>query len=126
MREILLRPANKKGIKEPKPVLIIDNKIESVTVRFARCCLPCYGDNVVAHSDTERGMVIHHKRCKQVTPFIKKDPRYMPAIWGENKKIIYIKLESTLTRKTKLVSCPTFHQFLQGQALILDTSILKL
>ena len=47
----------REGIKEPKPVLIIDNKIESVTVRFARCCLPCYGDNVVAHSDTERGMV---------------------------------------------------------------------
>ena len=76
----------REGIKEPKPVLIIDNKIESVTVRFARCCLPCYGDDVVAHSDTERGMVIHHKRCKQVTPFIKKDPRYMSAIWGENKK----------------------------------------
>ena len=76
----------REGIKEPKPVLIIDNKIESVTVRFARCCLPCYGDNVVAHSDTERGIVIHHKKCKQVTPFIKKDPRYMPAIWGENKK----------------------------------------
>jgi (p)ppGpp synthase/HD superfamily hydrolase len=74
------------GIKEAKPVLIIDNKIESVTVRFAKCCLPVFGDNVIAHSDTERGIVLHHKRCKQVKPFLKKDPRYMPAIWGENKK----------------------------------------
>ena len=48
--------------------------------------MPVYGDKVVAHSDTERGMVIHHERCKQVTPFIKKDSRYMSAIWGENKK----------------------------------------
>ena len=76
----------REGIKEPKPVLIIDNKIESVTVRFARCCLPVHGDNVVAHSDTERGIVLHHQKCKQVTPFIKKDSRYMAAIWGENKK----------------------------------------
>jgi len=76
----------REGIKDVKPVLILDNKIESVTVRFARCCLPVYGEKVIAHSDTERGMVIHHARCKQVTPFIKKDPRYMPAIWGENKK----------------------------------------
>jgi len=76
----------REGIKEVNPVLILDNKIESVTVRFAKCCLPVYEDAVVAHSDTERGMVIHHKRCKQVKPFIKKDPRYMPAIWGENKK----------------------------------------
>ena len=76
----------REGIKEANPVLILDNKIESVTVRFAKCCLPVYEDAVVAHSDTERGMVIHHKRCKQVKPFVKKDPRYMPAIWGENKK----------------------------------------
>ena len=108
----------REGIKEPKPVLIIDNKIESVTVRFARCCLPCYGDNVVAHSDTERGMVIHHKKCKQVTPFIKKDPRYMPAIWGENKKIIYIKLGLISTQKTRWEFYRMFHQFLQDRALI--------
>jgi len=76
----------REGIKEPKPVLIRDNKIESVTVRFARCCLPVHGDNVVAHSDTERGIVLHHQKCKQVTPFVKKDSRYMSAIWGENKK----------------------------------------
>ena len=92
----------REGIKEPKPVLIIDNKIESVTVRFARCCLPCYGDNVVAHSDTERGMVIHHKKCKQVTPFIKKDPRYMPAIWGENKKDHIYKVRIDINTEDKV------------------------
>ncbi|MBR51095.1 MAG: guanosine 3,5-bis-pyrophosphate (ppGpp) synthetase [Gammaproteobacteria bacterium] len=75
----------REGIQEPKPVLISDNKIESVTVRYAKCCHPIYGDNVIAHSDTERGMVLHHKRCQQVKPFLKKDSRYMPAIWGENK-----------------------------------------
>ena len=92
----------REGIKEPKPVLIIDNKIESVTVRFARCCLPCYGDNVVAHSDTERGMVIHHKKCKQVTPFLKKDPRYMPAIWGENKKDHLYKVRIDINTEDKV------------------------
>lgn len=92
----------REGIKEPKPVLIIDNKIESVRVRFARCCLPCYGDNVVAHSDTERGMVIHHKKCKQVNPFIKKDPRYMPAIWGENKKDHLYKVRIDINTEDKV------------------------
>jgi guanosine-3',5'-bis(diphosphate) 3'-pyrophosphohydrolase len=57
-----------------------------VTVRFAKCCFPVYGDDVVAHSDTERGMVIHNLKCKQVKTFLNKDPRYMRAIWGENKK----------------------------------------
>ena len=76
----------REGIKEPNPVLILDNKIESVTVRFAKCCFPVYGDDVVAHSDTEKGIILHHKNCKQVKPFFNKDSRYMPAIWGENKK----------------------------------------
>ena len=75
----------REGIKDVNPVLILDNKIESVTVRFAKCCMPVYGDEVVAHSDTERGIVIHHKKCKQVNQFLKKDSRYLPAIWGENK-----------------------------------------
>jgi len=92
----------REGIEEPKPVLILDNKIESVTVRFAKCCLPVHGDRVVAHSDTERGMVIHHAKCKQVVPFVKKDARYMPAIWGENKKGHLYKVRIDVNTKDKL------------------------
>ena len=92
----------REGIKEPKPVLILDNKIESVTVRFAKCCLPAHGDKVVAHSDTEKGMVIHHKKCKQVTPFINKDSRYMPAIWGENRKEHVYKVKVDLNTEDKV------------------------
>ena len=92
----------REGIEEPKPVLILDNKIESVTVRFAKCCLPVHGDRVVAHSDTERGMVIHHAKCKQVAPFVKKDARYMSAIWGENKKGHLYKVRIDVNTKDKV------------------------
>ena len=92
----------REGIEEPKPVLILDNKIESVTVRFAKCCLPVHGDRVVAHTDTERGMVIHHAKCKQVVPFVKKDARYMPAIWGENKKGHLYKVRIDVNTKDKV------------------------
>ena len=92
----------REGIEEPKPVLILDNKIESVSVRFAKCCLPVHGDRVVAHSDTERGMVIHHAKCKQVVPFVKKDARYMPAIWGENKKGNLYKVRIDVNTKDKV------------------------
>ena len=96
----------REGIKEPKPVLILDNKIESVIVRFAKCCYPVYGDEVVAHSDTERGIVIHHKKCKQVMRFINKDSRYLPAIWGENKKdhLYKVKLDVNTEDKVGVLS----------------------
>ena len=68
--------------KKIKPVFIHDNHIEGVSVIFAKCCNPVYRDPVIAHSDTDRGIVIHHKRCKQVAPFISKDPRYIPGKWA--------------------------------------------
>jgi RelA/SpoT family (p)ppGpp synthetase len=72
--------------KKIKPVFIHDNHIEGVSVIFAKCCNPVYRDPVIAHSDTDRGIVIHHKRCKQVSPFISKDPRYIPGKWAVNTK----------------------------------------
>ena len=72
--------------KKIKPVFISDNHIEGVSVVFAKCCHPIYEDPAIAHSDTERGIVIHHKRCKQVAPFISKDPRYIPAKWTKITK----------------------------------------
>ena len=72
--------------KKIKPVFIHDNHIEGVSVVFAKCCHPVYRDPVIAHSDTDRGIVIHHKRCKQVAPFISKDPRYIPCKWAVNTK----------------------------------------
>ena len=72
--------------KKIKPVFISDNHIEGVSVVFAKCCHPIYQDPAIAHSDTERGIVIHHNKCKQVSPFISKDPRYIPAKWTTNTK----------------------------------------
>ena len=72
--------------EELHPVTLIDNKIEGVAVRYAKCCMPIYGDPITAHSDTERGIVIHHSRCQQVAPFKQNDSRYLDANWGENKK----------------------------------------
>ena len=92
----------REGIKKPNPVLIIDNRIEGVSVRFAKCCFPIHGDRVVAHSDTEKGIVIHHKRCKQVEPFLDKDSRYISAIWGENKKAHLYKVNIDVNTEDKV------------------------
>ena len=72
--------------KKIEPVFISDNHIEGVSVVFAKCCHPVFQDPAIAHSDTERGIVIHHKKCKQVAPFISKDSRYIPAKWTTNLK----------------------------------------
>ena len=70
---------------ELHPVVLVDNKIEGVSVRYAKCCMPIFGDPITAHSDTERGIVVHHSRCQQVAPFKQSDSRYLETNWGGDK-----------------------------------------
>ena len=68
-------------------MVLVDHQIEGVSVIYAKCCMPIHGDPITAHSDTERGIVIHHSRCRQVTPHRSNvlSARYLPSIWGTNK-----------------------------------------
>ena len=79
------------GDQQISPLRLANKKIEGVSVVFAKCCRPILDDEIIAHSDTERGIVIHHKICQQVAPFLAKDTRYQPALWdAETKKHLYI------------------------------------
>ena len=79
------------GDQQISPLRLANKKIEGVSVVFAKCCRPILDDEIIAHSDTERGIVIHHKICQQVVPFLTKDTRYQPALWdAETKKHLYI------------------------------------
>ena len=80
------------GIKKDKPsklkaMVLADHQIEGVSVIYAKCCMPIHGDPITAHSDTDRGVVIHHARCRQVMPHRSDvlSSRYFPAMWGSNK-----------------------------------------
>ena len=91
---------------EHKSVAIVDNHIEGVSVVFAKCCHPIQGDPVIAHSDTERGIVVHHKRCKQVAPYINKDTRYFSAYWEASRKahLYLVLLKITTENKVGVLS----------------------
>ena len=67
-----------------KAMVLSDHQIEGVSVIYAKCCMPIHGDPITAHSDTDRGIVIHHARCRQVAPHRSHNvpSRYFPAMWG--------------------------------------------
>lgn len=71
-----------------KAMVLSDHQIEGVSVTYAKCCMPIYGDPITAHSDTDRGIVIHHSRCRQVAPHRSHNlpSRYFPAMWGSNSR----------------------------------------
>ena len=76
-----------------KAMILSDHQIEGVSVIYAKCCMPIHGDPITAHSDTDRGIVIHHSRCRQVAPHRshKISSRYFPAMWGSDSKELHYK-----------------------------------
>ena len=76
-----------------KAMVLSDHQIEGVSVIYAKCCMPIHGDPITAHSDTDRGIVIHHARCRQVTPHRSHNvsSRYFPAMWGSDSKELHYK-----------------------------------
>ncbi|MDA9205249.1 bifunctional (p)ppGpp synthetase/guanosine-3',5'-bis(diphosphate) 3'-pyrophosphohydrolase [Gammaproteobacteria bacterium] len=86
---------NIKKSKNPKlkAMVLSDHQIEGVSVIYAKCCMPIHGDPITAHSDTDRGIVIHHARCRQVAPHRSQNvsSRYFPAMWGSDSKELHYK-----------------------------------
>ena len=76
-----------------KAMVWFDHQIEGVSVIYAKCCMPIHGDPITAHSDTDRGIVIHHARCRQVAPHRSHNisSRYFPAMWGSDSKELHYK-----------------------------------
>ena len=76
-----------------KAMVLSDHLIEGVSVIYAKCCMPIHGDPITAHSDTDRGIVIHHARCRQVAPHRSQNisSRYFPAMWGSDSKELHYK-----------------------------------
>ena len=50
--------------------------------------------------------MVHHKRCKQVAPYINKDPRYFSAYWEASKKahLYLVLLKITTENKVGVLS----------------------
>ena len=76
-----------------KAMVLSDHQIEGVSVIYAKCCMPIHGDPITAHSDTDRGIVIHHARCRQVAPHRSHNisSRYFPAMWGSDSTELHYK-----------------------------------
>ncbi|MDA9143066.1 bifunctional (p)ppGpp synthetase/guanosine-3',5'-bis(diphosphate) 3'-pyrophosphohydrolase [Gammaproteobacteria bacterium] len=94
------------GDQQISPLRLANKKIEGVSVVFAKCCRPILDDEIIAHSDTERGIVIHHKICKQVVPFLAKDTRYQIALWdaATNNHLYVAKLKIISENKVGVLS----------------------
>ncbi len=74
-------------IAEPKytDYLIIENRVEGIDYKLAKCCNPVYGDAVFGFVTIADGIKIHRTACPNADNMISRYPyRIVPARWTES------------------------------------------
>lgn len=67
--------------------VLVDNNRGMMT-RFAKCCLPIMGDEIVGFVSIGKGVTIHRKDCINVKT-LDKD-RFIPVSWDDNQSLLYL------------------------------------
>lgn len=71
---------DKKRVKRPTRDGISIKDIDDVMVRFAKCCNPLPGDDVVGFITRGRGLTIHRRNCRHVDK--SNSERFMEVSWN--------------------------------------------
>lgn len=90
---------SKKRKKSPTQGVIVEG-LDNILVRFAKCCNPLPGDEIVGYITKGRGVAVHRADCLNVTPddeFFKK--RMIKVSWAEEAKGIESKFEAEMQIK---------------------------
>lgn len=81
-------------------------------VNYGKCCLPIYGDEIVAHVSQGKGLTIHREDCPNCRSWEKDAAKYFKVKWDENVereyvaslKIELINHQGALAKVTHLIS----------------------
>lgn len=81
---------NKGGSKNATPGIIVKGE-SNLLVRFAKCCSPVPGDEIVGYITRGRGVSIHRLDCKNLDELLKNDEnKIIEVSWGMPKGAEYI------------------------------------
>ena len=64
---------------------------DNLMVRFAKCCNPVPGDDILGYITKGRGVSIHRKDCSNLQNLIEEDPqKVVDVAWGVAKGVAYM------------------------------------
>lgn len=64
---------------------------DNLMVRFAKCCNPVPGDDILGYITKGRGVSIHRKDCSNLKTLIDEDPqKVVDVAWGSAKGVAYM------------------------------------
>ncbi|OFX89169.1 MAG: RelA/SpoT family protein [Bacteroidetes bacterium GWF2_33_16] len=89
------KPVLEKESAHEPDYLIIDNKIENVDYKLAKCCSPIFGDSIFGFVTVSEGIKIHRTNCPNARQLIEKyNYRIINAKW--NKSVAKKSFQTTI------------------------------
>ncbi|MBE6333979.1 MAG: bifunctional (p)ppGpp synthetase/guanosine-3',5'-bis(diphosphate) 3'-pyrophosphohydrolase [Bacteroidales bacterium] len=77
--EVKFTPENRTSYSN---VLLIDKKVDSVEYKFAKCCNPVFGDDIVGFVSIGEGIKVHRTNCKNAQEMMRRYPyRFVKTQW---------------------------------------------
>lgn len=89
-------------IKKSSSPILVDQQQDMLT-RFAKCCTPIPGDDIVGFISRGRGVTVHRRDCVNVRHLDKN--RLIEVAWGDNKNAASFtaKLKTSFTSETNII-----------------------
>ncbi|MGL5417096.1 MAG: RelA/SpoT family protein [Clostridium sp.] len=88
IEEQISKNSNKSDVKDYGVTV---KGLSNIMVRFAKCCNPVPGDEVLGYITKGRGVSIHRKDCSNIKALLEEEPeKILEASFGEDKKSAYI------------------------------------
>ena len=88
--ENLSKEENEKKKKDTSYGVTVKGE-NNLMVRFAKCCNPVPGDDILGYITKGRGVSIHRKDCGNLNSLIKEDPQKVVDVsWGTSKGVAYM------------------------------------
>ena len=65
--------------------MVIDDKIENVDYKLAKCCSPIFGDSIFGFVTVSEGIKIHRTTCPNARQLVERyNYRILKAQWTKN------------------------------------------
>lgn len=76
--------------KIDEDVLLIDKNVDNVDYKFARCCNPVYGDDIIGFVSIGDGIKVHRRQCKNALELVRRYPyRIVKTQWTNDGATSY-------------------------------------
>lgn len=92
-KEISKYTNNKESNKqrENKYPGVVVKGMKNLLVRFAKCCNPVPGDEIIGYITKGRGVSVHRKDCKNLIDLVQNEPEKILSVsWGTSEGAYYI------------------------------------